>query len=233
MKKLLIALGVLAAVVVGTWLFVRNRLRAEIEKRCSAALDADCSIDGISLHLAGASANGVHVTAKAGAVQGDIDAIEADFRWLPLLTGTPQPVVVRVVHPKIEEEIPVGNLSIALKNMGNGEMPDGTPSSLTLDGLTVRDGEVDVRVNLVASVRVEGIAVDWAPKQATQVRWSDAGIETLLGKDGTGECTLDAPPTGHMANVECPKVKLSTKIDLEKVKSLSDLTKIFLKQSVQ
>jgi len=229
-KKLLVALAVIAVLFVGAWLLVRNRLRAAIEQRFAATLDADCDVDGLSLHFGGASANGIHVSAKAGALQGDIDAIEADFRWLALLTSKPQAIAVRIVHPQVREALPVGNVALALKNMGQGKHPDGTPSSITLDKLTVTDGEVDVKVSLFASAQVHGISIAWAPRSPLEVTWTDAGIESMLGGDGTGPCTIKTPPGGHIADVECPKIKLNKKVDLEKVKSLSDLSKIFLKE---
>lgn len=232
MKKLLVALAVIAALLVGAWLLVRNRLRAAIEQRCAATLDADCEVDGLSLRLGGASATGIHVSAKAGLLQGDIDAIEADFRWPALLTSKPQGIAVRIVHPQVREALPVGNVALALKNMGQGKRPDGTPSSITLDRLTVSDGDIQVKVNLVVSVHVQGISADWAPKSPLEVKWDDAGFESLLGSDGTGACTIKTPPSSHLADVECPKVKLKTKVDLAKVKSLDDLSKIFLKEKL-
>ena len=35
-----------------------------------------------------------------------------------------------------------------------------------------------------------------------------------------------------LADVECPKIALKTKLDLEKVKSLDDLSKLFLKEKL-
>src|SRR5262249_45956869 len=146
-RKLLIALGVIVVVLVAAWLVVRNRLRAAIEDRCSKTLNADCSVDGLSLRLDGVTASGIHVSAGAGAMKADIDAVEADFVWIPLLLGKKQGVPIRVIHPQIREALPIGDVAIALKNMGEGKRPDGAPSSLTLDSITVTDGDVDVQVN--------------------------------------------------------------------------------------
>ena len=225
MKKLLVALAVIVAVFVGAWLVVRNRLRAAIEQRCAAALDAECDVGGISLRLDGASATSVHVVAGPGTI--DIDAIEADFAWTALLASKPQSVVVRVVHPQVRESIPVGKIALALKNMGKGQLADGTPSSLTLDRLTVSNGDVDVQMNLLASLRVKDIAADWSTHSPLGVSWSDAGLESpLLKAPGTGPCTIKASAGSHVADVDCPKVK--TKIDLDRVQTLDDLAKVFL-----
>jgi hypothetical protein len=229
-KKLLVVLAVLVVVLVGAWLLVRNRLRAAIEQRCASTLNADCEVDGLSLRLGGANATGIHITAGAGAMQGDIDAIEADFAWLPLLTSKSQRIAVRVVHPQVREALPVGDVAIALKNMGQGKHPNGKDSAITLDRLTVTDGDVDVKVNLLASLHIEKIAVNWAPDSPLEVSWSDAGFESMLGKQGTGACTIKEPPKGHVADVDCPNVK--TKVDLDRIKSLSDLAKIFLKEKL-
>jgi hypothetical protein len=229
-RKLLIALGVIVVILVGAWLLVRNRLRAAIEDRCSKTLNADCSVDGLSLRFGGVTASGIHVTAGAGAMQADIDAVEADFVWIPLLIGKAQGVPIRVVHPQIHEAFPVGDVAIALQNMGEGKRPDGTPSSLTLDSISVTDGDIDVKLNLLASIHVQKIKVDWAPDSPLEVSWSDAGIESPLGGQGTGPCTIKTPKNSHLADVECPKVK--TKVDLTHIKSLSDLSKIFLKEKL-
>ena len=224
--RLLVLASVVAAVI-GAWLFVRARLRTEIEQRCSAALSATCEIDALSLRTDGATASGVHVVASLGAVQSDIDAIEADFQWLPLLTGQSQSVAVRVKKPAVREALPVGNVGLAFGNMGEGKRPDGTPSSITVDHLTVEGGDVQVKVTLVAEVHVQAIAVEWKAKGPLEIRWDDASFDSLLAQQSTGACTVRTPPGSHVADVACPSVK--TKLDLDRVKSLADLAKVFLK----
>lgn len=220
-----IALGAIVAYPI-----VKAKVRRDIEARCSAALSATCTVDDLSLRSDGALAEGVHVRAQASLVSSDVTSIAARFSWMKVLTGTTQDLVVVISHPELRDEIPLGDFSLQLSHMNEAKTPEGTPGHLRLTELLVERGDVDVQITLLAHVHVADVEVDWKDGGALEIRWSDASFESLLKSDGTGRCTIKKPSRSTKASIVCPKVK--AEIDVDKVKGLGDLVKIFLKKKL-
>ncbi len=227
---LLVILVVLGVAALVAWRVVRAKIRSEVESRCAAALKATCTVDDIVLEHDGASAVGVHVQASGGLVSTDITRIDAKFDWLTMLRGRQQDVSVFVDAPVVQNEIPVGDAVFQLRRMDDGLTPDGTPSKVRLTKLEVDHGDVRVRVSLVADIHIDRVRVHWSHAGATILEWDDAVFETLIDKKSTGACSVRIESRSPKAAVTCPKLK--TTFDIEKVKGLADLAKLFLKVKI-
>lgn len=226
-RAVAIVLLVLVAGAVGGFFYAKQRLRVAIEQRCSAACNCVCEVDDLSVHPDGASARGVHLQAKLGLVSGDVAEIRAVFRWWPLLLARAQGIGVTIIKPELHDELPVGNLALQLRRMGDGKLPDGTPGNVSLERLVVQDGDLRVKVNLLSEVHVQGVAVEWSPDGALDVRWKDASFDAVLTSKGTGPCTIKLPKGSIKASVDCGTLK--TQLDVTHVKTIADLGKLFLK----
>ena len=204
---------------------VKSRVRASIEQRCAATFGVACTIDDLALHTDGASANGVHLRGAASLVSGDIESIAVRFDWVRLLRGQAQDVSVHVTKPQLTDDVPIGDIALKLGRMHRGLAPDGSVSNLTLTELTADGGDVRVQVTLLADVHVQQIALDWKVARPLELRWSDASFDAMLTSQSTGPCTLRLTPESPKVEATCGKRKFS--FDVEKVRSLSDLAKLF------
>ena len=226
-RAALIFLVVLAGACVGGFFYARSRVRLAIEKRCEAACSCTCAVDQVAVHGDGASALGVHLQAKMGLISGDVREIRARFGWVAMLLGRPQAIGVTIAQPELVNELPIGDVALQLRRMGDGKLPDGTPGKVSLDRLVVEEGDVRAKIGVLSEVHVQGIAVEWSPAGALDVRWKDASFDAVLTSKGTGPCSISMPRGSTKAAVECGKMK--TQLDVARVKSLADLAKLFLK----
>lgn len=232
-KFLFVLLGLVALLgVLGFVAFrvARSRIRASVEERCSAALKATCTVDDIALERDGASAVGVHVQASGGLVSTDIATIAVRFDWLTALRGKQQDVTVLVDAPVVRNELPVGDAVFQLRRMDAGLSPEGGPSNARLTLLEVDHGDVRVRISLVADIHIDRVRVTWSHGGPTVIEWDDAAFETLIDKKSTGPCSVRIPAGSPKAAVACKTLK--TTLDIEKVKGLGDLAKLFLKVKI-
>ena len=230
-RGLWVFLGVVCFIVVGAivgFVLVKRQVRLEIERRCSDALEGTCAIDDLSVSPDGATATGIHLSAKLSLATGEIESIAIRFAWWPLVTGESQGVSVRIAAPKIRDNLPVGNIVREARRMGEGVAKDQSKSRVHLDALTIDNGDLLVKVSLLADVHVERIVVDWTRGGRFSLRWQDASFDSLLGEtQRTGECKLDDKPKSNKIHIECEK--LSTDVDIDKLENLTAIVRLFLK----
>lgn len=222
------SVGLAVALVMVAVPIVRSRVRREIETRCGRALGGTCAVGSLSLDTQGAHAQSVRAQTASGALSAEIDSIDVNLRWMPLLLDRPQGIVVRVSHPALTDQAPLDhviNEVLVLHGLHSGEL---LPRHAHMQRFEVIEGSLRVPIAPFVGGRVEGIALQTERDGRLDLRWRDAAVDAgPFHALNSGACTVTRPAGTRMATLDCPHTHET--IDLDALASNAGMTSIALR----